>query len=164
MNIKRLDSIHAEIYKKLRLKGLKNHPSAFGSSYEEEKEFTVEVYKSRLQSESITLGAFKSEQLIGIVTLVKEKKNKLKHRANIYAMYVDSDYHGMGIGKSLMIEVIKKAKELDEVEQIYLSVNKENEAARKLYNSMGFETFGEDKRALKIGDTYYDEEHMMLFL
>ncbi|NBI29650.1 GNAT family N-acetyltransferase [Chengkuizengella marina] len=165
MHIKRLESVHAELYKKLRLKGLQSHPSAFGSSYEEEKEFTIEVYKSRLQSESMTLGAFKSdEKLIGIVTLVKEKKNKLKHRANVYAMYVDSEYHGMGTGKSLMIEVIKRAKELDEVEQIYLSVNKDNEAAKKLYISLGFETFGIDKRALKIEDTYYDEEHMVLFV
>ncbi|MDP5272948.1 GNAT family N-acetyltransferase [Chengkuizengella axinellae] len=164
MIVKRLNSSNAIEYRELRLEGLLNYPSAFGSSYEEEKESSNEVYENRLASEFITLGAFENGQLTGIVTLVKETKMKLKHRANIYAMYVRSVAHGKGIGKSLMIEAINRAKELDGIEQVYLSVNKDNVAARRLYLSMGFETFGIDKRSLKIEDTYYDEEHMVLFL
>jgi len=34
--------------------------------------------------------------------------------------------------------------------------------ARKLYRSLGFETFGVEDRALKVGETYLKEEYMVL--
>jgi hypothetical protein len=37
-------------------------------------------------------------------------------------------------------------------------------AARQLYLSLGFESFGCERHALKIGDVYVDEEHMSLSL
>lgn len=165
MIIKQLQAGDANDYQKLRLQGLKDHPTAFGSSYEEEKEYTVEAYQSRLQSKDVfTFGAFENEKLVGVVTLVKERKLKLRHRANIYAMYVAPDTRGKGIGKALLEEAIRKAKSLKGIEQIYLSVESTNEPAKKLYSSVGFEVFGQDKRAMKINDSYYNEDHMVLFL
>lgn len=63
-----------------------------------------------------------------------------------------------------MVEAIKKANSLSGIEQIYLSVVTTNEPAKKLYVSLGFEFFGRGKRALKFDHTYYDEDHMVLFL
>jgi hypothetical protein len=37
-------------------------------------------------------------------------------------------------------------------------------AALSLYRSLGFESYGRERRALKIGDRYLDEEHMILFV
>ena len=37
-------------------------------------------------------------------------------------------------------------------------------AARHLYESLGFVAFGREVRAVKVGDTYYDEEFMVLDL
>jgi hypothetical protein len=37
-------------------------------------------------------------------------------------------------------------------------------AAIKLYHSLGFETFGREPRALKIGDRMMDEDYMILRL
>ncbi|WP_409971432.1 N-acetyltransferase family protein [Bacillus sp. Bva_UNVM-123] len=68
------------------------------------------------------------------------------------------------VGNALLSTAIKLAKELNNIEQVYLAVEKKNSAARKLYSSFGFEVYGEEKRALKIGDEYFDEEHMVLFL
>jgi ribosomal protein S18 acetylase RimI-like enzyme len=103
------------------------------------------------------------DQLIGIVTLVTERRNKLKHRANIAAMYVDPEYRRSGTGKKLLEEAIKKAKELEGIEQIYLSVTSTNEAAIKLYLSLGFTTYGKDIKALKINNRYYDEDLMAIY-
>jgi len=33
-----------------------------------------------------------------------------------------------------------------------------------LYASLGFEVFGTEKRALKVGQRYVDEDYMVLFL
>jgi hypothetical protein len=38
------------------------------------------------------------------------------------------------------------------------------EAARRLYRALGFEVYGYEKHALKVGATYVDEEHMVLWL
>lgn len=165
MDIRLLGPLDVKIYRDIRLEALLNHPEAFSSSYDEEKENALDIYASRLQSdESFTFGAFENDKLIGVVTLVKEKKLKLKHRANIVAMYVSPEKRGIGIGNCLMVEAIKKAKSLSGIEQIYLTVVTTNESAKKLYTSLGFDCFGRDKRALKFGHTYYDEDHMVLFL
>ncbi|MDX8361432.1 GNAT family N-acetyltransferase [Cytobacillus sp. IB215316] len=47
---------------------------------------------------------------------------KLKHRVNIFAMYLSPRSGGKGIGRALMNVVLKKAHELDGIEQVYLSV------------------------------------------
>lgn len=165
MKIRRLNPLDAEAYLTIRLKALQNNPEAFGSSYEEEKDHPVEKYISRFQSsDSITLGAFVDDQLVGVVTLFRESLTKLQHRANIIAMYVSPKQRGLGIGKSLMLEAIQVANDWAGVEQVYLTVVTTNEPAKKLYALLGFEVFGSEKKALKIGDTYYDEEHMVLFL
>lgn len=165
MKTRRLNPLDAEAYLAIRLKALQNNPEAFGSSYEEEKDQPVEKYKLRFQSsDSITLGAFVDDQLVGVVTLFRESLAKLQHRANIVAMYVSTEQRGMGIGKSLMVDAIQVANDWTGVEQVYLTVVTTNEPAKKLYASLGFEVFGTEKKALKVNDTYYDEEHMVLFL
>ncbi|WML49964.1 GNAT family N-acetyltransferase [Neobacillus sp. PS3-34] len=165
MKIITLDPGHAEAYLELRLEGLKNNPEAFGSSYEEEKHYSADLYRSRLESDSTFIfGAFEGDQLIGVVTLLKEQKLKMKHKAGIFAMYVSPEKRGRGIGKRLMEEAIKKARELEGTEQLYLGVVTSNESAKNLYSSLGFQAFGIDKRALKIDNLYFDEEHMVLFL
>ena len=165
MKIRRLNSLDAEAYLAIRLKALQNNPEAFGSSYEEEKDQPIEKYVLRFQSsDSITLGAFVDEELVGVVTIVRESLAKLQHRANIIAMYVTPNQRGLRIGKTLMIEAIRVANDWPGMEQIYLTVVTTNEPAKKLYASLGFEVFGTEKRALKVKETYYDEEHMVLFL
>ncbi|MBZ5752439.1 GNAT family N-acetyltransferase [Metabacillus rhizolycopersici] len=165
MEIKILKPTDAENYRRIRLEALQNSPEAFASSYEEEKDQPVEKYKNNFQSkDSFTFGAFESGKLVGVVTLVKEKLYKLRHRANIIAMYVTSGKRGFGIGKALLSEAIKKANCLEGIEQVYLTVVTTNESAKRLYSSIGFEAFGSEKRALKLDNTYFDEEHMVLFL
>jgi ribosomal protein S18 acetylase RimI-like enzyme len=165
MEIRLIGPLDINKYRNIRLEALQNNPEAFSSSYEEEKGHPIDFFKQRIQSEDVyTFGAFEDDQLFGVVTLVIESKLKLQHRANIFAMYVSPAKRGSGVGKSLMEEAIKMAQKLEGIEQIYLSVVAHNVAAKKLYSNLGFEVFGKDKRALKIDDTYYDDEHMVLFL
>ncbi|OPA73770.1 GNAT family N-acetyltransferase [Paenibacillus selenitireducens] len=165
MQIRTLDSHDAALYRNLRLQGLQAHPEAFSSSYEEEQAYTLDHFESRLRNPDLyTYGAFFNGQLVGVVTLILEKKIKLKHRTNIVAMYVDMEQRRQGIGKMLMLQAINKAKTMDGIERIYLSVISNNEPAQKLYHSLGFETYGRDRNALKIGGSYVDDELMVLFI
>ncbi|MDP4164003.1 MAG: GNAT family N-acetyltransferase [Bacillota bacterium] len=164
MKIVQLNPAHAEDYRKLRLEALHGDPEAFSSSFEEENAYSIDTFKNRFQSAfAFTFGAFEEEQLIGIVTLVKEQKLKLKHRASIFAMYVTPEKRGCGVGKRLVANAINKAKEDNAIQQLYLSVTATNEAAKKLYSSFGFEAYGRDKRALKVNNEYLDEDYMVLY-
>lgn len=163
MEIRILGPKDAVIYKEVRLEALQNHPEAFSSSYDEERDFPLKRIESRLNEEhSFTFGTFAENKLIGVVSLILETSNKIKHRANIFAMYVYHEKRKSGIGRSLMLEAIKKAKEIERVEQIYLTVTSSNEPAKKLYQSLGFKTYGIDKKALKVENTYFDDELMVL--
>ncbi|TDL75903.1 GNAT family N-acetyltransferase [Peribacillus frigoritolerans] len=165
MNIRHLNRHDANLYRNIRLEGLKNNPEAFGSSYEEEQLYPIDLFKSRLESDTaFTFGAFKNNELAGVVTLVKETKVKLMHKASIFAMYVSPSYRGSGIGKKLMSEVVIKAQALEDTEQLQLSVVSTNQSAKELYTSFGFTVYGHEKRALKADGIYYDEDHMVLFL
>ncbi|KMJ57415.1 acetyltransferase [Bacillus sp. LL01] len=165
MEIRLLKPNDAENYRTIRLEALKNNPEAFSSSYEEEKEYLLESFENRLSFQHVfTFGAFEKMLLVGTVTLICETKMKIKHRANIVAMYVCAGLRESGIGRALMEEAIGKARELVEIEQLHLTVMATNEPAKKLYKSLGFTTYGVDKKGLKIGDTYFDEELMVLGL
>lgn len=165
MEIRPLKPQEADAYFDMRLKALNDCPEAFASSYEEEKHEPLENYKKRLQSEySLTLGAFDGPKLMGVVTLMKAAKFKMRHRASLLAMYVIPEKRGEGVGKALVAEAIKKAVEMEDIEQINLAVVTTNEPAKRLYTSLGFEVYGTEKRALKLNDTYVDEDHMVLFL
>jgi len=164
MEIRQVHAKDADKYQEIRLEALQTNPEAFASSYEEEKLFSLERFRSRLQDEnSYTFGAYEQDKLIGVVSLVVEQKNKIKHRANIYAMYVKPNLRGNGIAKMLMLEAVKVANQLKGIEQVYLSVVSSNKPAKKLYQSIGFKIYGLDKRAMKIDDVYFDEELMVLY-
>ncbi|ASK60997.1 GNAT family N-acetyltransferase [Virgibacillus phasianinus] len=167
MEIKLLTATDAENYWNLRLEALKQCPEAFATSYEEaiSRKNPIEQVAQNLDVKgNYTFGAFENNTLMGMVTLMKERHQKLQHRANIFAMYVTPKKQGKGIGKSLLQEVIETAKLTDEIEKLNLTVVKTNKKAKQLYSTLGFQTFGLEEKALKINGSYYDEEYMALVI
>jgi RimJ/RimL family protein N-acetyltransferase len=154
-------------YWPIRLRALKEHPEAFAASYEESVNRTMEQVARRLMAsdDQFILGAFDTDgQLVGMVGFIRESLRKMRHKAMIWGMYVAPEARGRGIGRLLLQEAINKAKQMDGLEQIHLTVVTKNTPARNLYLSMGFQPFGLEKRALKVEDEYLDEEYMVLFL
>jgi RimJ/RimL family protein N-acetyltransferase len=50
------------------------------------------------------------------------------------------------------------------LEQLVLTVTDSNMAARRLYERAGFRSCGVEPRAIRVGDAYFDKNHMVLFL
>lgn len=167
MNIRLLKPLDAKNYWELRLEALEHDPEAFASSYEEaiKREKPVESVTKNLSNEgNFTFGAFNGEELIGVVTMLQETSLKVRHRANIFAMYVSPKLRGLGVGKALLSEAINYAKSSETIEKLNLEVVTANVNAKNLYTTFGFKSYGLEERALKINDKYYDSEHMVLFL
>ena len=78
-------------------------------------------------------------------------------------MYVDASNRRSGLARELIRKEIEKAREMD-LEQLTLGVVSTNVPAKKLYESMGFKTYGIEKRAIKMNGVYSDDEHMVMFL
>jgi len=107
-------------------------------------------------------GAFASDgQLVGMATLRREQRVKSEHKAFLFGMYVLPEHRRQGVGRALLEALISRAGEIG-VRQVNLTVNSENRAAVLLYESCGFEQFGLERDAFRIGDGFFDTAYMAL--
>jgi RimJ/RimL family protein N-acetyltransferase len=166
MQIRRLTPADASAFQELRLAGLREEPSAFGSSYEEEKDFSASIIEGRLavRSDQGPFGAFEQGNLIGLVALGRERMNKLSHKGLIWGMYVKPEHRGKGIARALLSEALSLARSVPELRQVNLSANASNTGAIRLYESLGFKAFGREPGALFINGELHEEIHMYLRL
>ena len=161
LQVRQLGASDAAAFHALRLSGLRLNPDAFGSSWEEEVDRPPERTAASLAS-AFVAGCEKDGVLVGIGGLRIGQSVKTRHRGVIWGIYVDPGVRGLGVGKRVMAALIDQAR--TEVEDLILTVSAHNDAAIALYRSLGFEPYGLDQRALKIGEDYVDELLMRLVL
>ncbi|HYO51574.1 GNAT family N-acetyltransferase [Archangium sp.] len=152
----------------LRLRALREHPECFASSVEEEENLPLDVVRARLESQSpgtnLVLGAFVDGRLVGMTGIRRDTFRKTAHKARIWGMYVVSELQARGVGRRLLEAAIDAGRRMGGVEQLHLEVVVDNARARALYRSLGFQSYGVEKRALRMGEAYADEELMFLML
>jgi ribosomal protein S18 acetylase RimI-like enzyme len=154
-------------YSDCRLRALDRDPEAFSSSVEEHLLLSEEEIRRRLSAEPVNnfvFGAFAEGKLVGTAGFVRERGPKVRHKGRIWGVYLDGELRGRRIGSSLLQSVVQRARKLDGLEQIMLSVASTQAAAIALYRSLGFAPWGREPRALKVADRYIDEEYMILRL
>lgn len=165
MEVRVLLESDAAAWWRIRLEALEGDPMAFGKSAEEHRATPVETIAARFRAPhdgNFNLGAFDGGRLVGTATFIRETGLKERHKGRIYAVYVTPGARGKGVGRALMVALLDRAKKDSSLEQILLAVATSQPAARRLYSSFGFETFGTEPNALKVDSSYVDEEHMIL--
>ena len=166
MNIRKLTPQDAACFQRLRLTGLRDEPSAFASSCDEEKDRPLSATEVQLvgASDSAIFGAFTGGELIGVVALGREGMRKLAHKGYIWGMLVAASARRQSVGRLLMLEAIAMARSVPGLRQLNLGVNANNAPAIQLYESLGFKAFGHEAGAMLIDGTLHDEVHMSLRL
>jgi RimJ/RimL family protein N-acetyltransferase len=162
LKVRRLGADDVADYRELRLEGLKSHPEAFGASWEDESGRPASWWAGRLETSTVLGGWIDDSPLLGVAGLRLQTAAKLRHKGILWGMYVRPSARGTGLAASLVQRVIEQARPL--VEEIILTVVASNAAAHRLYSAAGFEQYGLERQALKIGDAYYDEVLMALRL
>ena len=167
--IRPLTESDAEIYHALRLRALREHPAAFGQPYESQATTSLDDVARRLRETSdapndFILGLFLEDALIGMVGFRRERGVRVQHKGAIWGMYIAAEVQGLGLGRTLIQEAIRRASNMTGLEQIGLGVISGNDSARRLYLSLGFESYGLEKRAIVVNGMYHDDEMMQMFL
>jgi ribosomal protein S18 acetylase RimI-like enzyme len=80
--------------------------------------------------------------MMGIWQSDEDKENIT---ANVFGVFVVSEYRGRGISKQLMQALLDELKTNPKIAKLKLVVNKNQSAAVKLYEGFGFEIKSQEK-------------------
>jgi ribosomal protein S18 acetylase RimI-like enzyme len=169
MELRLLIPDDAEAWWHLRLEALRNDPASFADSAEEHVTTTVANARERLSkndpSSNFVVGMFEDGALAGTAGFYRDSHTKERHKGHIWGVYVRPQSRGKGVARALLQEIIRRATEIDGLEQILL-VASAHLPARKLYESLGFAAYGVEPRSLKIptekGDPEYVDDVLMI--
>lgn len=161
--IRTLEPSDAPAFRDLRLEALAVAPEAFGASYEEDASLPLESIRARLSaSPNAVFGAFADHALIGMAGFAAYDRMKARHKGLLWGVYVKSEWRGHHIGKRLVQCVIDHASR--HVIMLEAAVGLTNDGARRTYHGLGFKPYGIERKALRVGDTFHDEELLYLDL
>jgi ribosomal protein S18 acetylase RimI-like enzyme len=160
--IRQLTPHDAAAYQTLRLRALRESPTAFSASHADEADRSPAEVAARLtpapDGSRCVFGAFSGDRLAGFLAFIRPERAKLRHRAELAGTYVAPEFRRAGLGGMLLDAAVDHARSQAGVRQLHLGVNAANDAARSLYRSRGFVCVGVHPEALCVDGIYYDEE------
>ena len=167
--VQRLEPAHAVVYQALRLRGLKEHPEAFTSSYEEDVVRPLHAAETRLTPtpalpHNAFFGGWCEGKLIGVVGMEGRYRQKERHNATVVGLFVASQARGLGVGEAMMQALLTHARRCPNLRQLDLTVTAGNEHARRLYERLGFTVWGVLPGAVCVNGVYADKLHLALRL
>jgi RimJ/RimL family protein N-acetyltransferase len=143
MLIRRLSIADADIFYTLRLRCMVEAFDFFRSSPTDVEAAGLADCQQRLQSpDTRIVGAFEGDVLIGIGGITREARDKLRHKALLWGMFVEPYAVGKGVGEAIVRALIVEADGF--VQSLHLTLLAGNDRAQKLYERCGFTLYGRE--------------------
>ena len=159
--IRRLAPPDAPSYRTLMLDAYAGHLLAFTASVEEREPLPLSWWEARVSdATSMVFGAFDGDTLVGVAGVRVETRDKLRHKATLFGMYVHAHARGRGVGRALVQAVLARARAQAQCRVLQLTVTEGNSEAQALYTACGFAPFGREPMAMRHGDGYVAKIHM----
>lgn len=132
----------------------------FHISLKEEQNYIESLNESK--TSTMLIGKI-NDDIVCMGNVSSPSKKRLAHQSDI-GITVKKDYWSKGVGTLLLNEMISFARKNGVCEVIHLGVRADNIHAIKLYKKLGFQEIGVYKKFFKIGEEYFDEVLMNLYL
>lgn len=152
----------AEAYRAVRLRALAEQPPAFGTPPEDEPDLAATRLRLIESEDRCFFGAFAEGELAGVVRFSRYSAANEKHRAYLAGLYVLPTYRGAGIGRALVEAALDRARSDGRLRRVNLTVVSQQQAAVRLYESLGFRAYGVEEETFSSGGRFYDEILMTL--
>jgi ribosomal protein S18 acetylase RimI-like enzyme len=156
---------HLENWWELRLHALRDEPSAFSSDFEISQK-SGPAYSERGHLDggaNRLLGANTSEGKIDAQAATYAEAGKRSHIAHIISVYTRPDYRGRGLAPMLVQAALDHLLTFPRITSIRISANTSNTTALRVYEKLGFTTWGEEPDAIRTPDgSCHNERHMVL--
>jgi ribosomal protein S18 acetylase RimI-like enzyme len=139
VTVRRLRVAEAAEFRELRLRALSTDPTAFGSSYEREAQYSDERWSdwTKRGALSATEATWVAEapdgRLVGMIGVFRA--DEVYH---VWGLWVLSSHRGAGVGGALLDELIAWAGRSAPTSELKLHVAPSQRAAIRLYLSRGF--------------------------
>lgn len=126
----------------VRLRALETEPQAFCATRASEGLVTEAIWEERCRMgaeshRSATFVVTRDGHFYGMTVVQREEK-----RAEIYAVYLDPELRGRGLGQQMLAQALEFAQGLP----VWLEVNESLGAAEALYRRAGFQLDGTVRR------------------
>jgi ribosomal protein S18 acetylase RimI-like enzyme len=168
MSPRRLVAADAPAYRALMLQAYAQHPDAFTSTLTERATLPLDWWAGRFgegdSPDSLVMGAFAGESLVGAAGLSVEPRERLRHKATLYGMVVSAGHRRAGHGIALVHALLENARGRPALRVVQLTVTQGNAAAQALYERCGFTCFGVEPLAVALGDGFVTKVHLSIDL
>jgi len=157
-DIRPLTNADRPAFRALRLLALTVCPDEFMMTADEEREvgrLNIESALEKPSAANLFLGAFDGDNLIATGGLLSDDFLKTRHVGRITSLFVHPDHRRRGIARRLLDRLLADAARA-RLDAVRLEVVAQNAGAIRLYESLGFVSYGCEPAAYKLGDRQWD--------
>ena len=151
----------------LRLLALQESPDAFGSDYETSKQRGPTYAEQGFFDDgpNALFAALSSDGTLVAQAAVYAEAGKRSHIAHVISVYTHPDHRGHKLAPRLVQAGVGHLRRFPQISSIRISADNANHTARRIYEQIGFVSWGEEPDAIRRIDGSCDNEcHMVLQL